>query len=209
MNYDWTNDPNALGMGFAFASTNMFINFQVSPDGKWIKLYVILGDPSDAENDECLWLTMYVVQEGDEFTDKDGNILTDVKPGDIYRTTYEGKKDPYECDHSKIMFAYITRKVAVIDETTGEITVNSPYYEKLVESATSDPPQEIVDATEGLTNDSSMTTEEKWDFQVKYISNTQRYLSSPVPPSGDVIENIGVTKENEKEWCPMNMCTMM
>ena len=204
MRYDWTNSPNSFGFTMADYSKDSFVTFQVSPDGKWIKLF-ITAVPGDTEA-EGLWLTMYVVQEGDEFTDKDGNILTDVKPGDIYRTTYEGRHDPYECDQTKIMFSYIARKVAVIDEKTGEITVNSPYYEKLVESATIEPPQDIVDATEGLTNDSSMTIEERWDFQVKYLCNTQKYLSSPAPPSGDVIENIGVTASPPKGWCPIKKC---
>ncbi len=207
MRYDWTNSPNALGAKFTqgIELNKQFINFQVSPDGKWIKLFVIRNDPSDAESVGS-WLTMYVVQEGDVFTDKDDNILTDVNPGDVYRVTFKGRSDPYECDHKKLIFTYITRKVAVFDEETGDVKVNSPYFEKLVESATSEPPKEIVDATEGLTNDSSMTTEEKWDFQVKYISNSQKYLSAPVPPSGDVIENIGVmTAKKEKKCCVLGL----
>lgn len=196
MQTDWTNSPNAIGAMFSQGA--WWINFQVSPDGKWIKLFVIKGDATDAKS-EGTWLTMYVVQEGDEFTDRDDNILTDVNPGDIYRVTFEDKSDPYECDHEKIVFSYITRKVAVFDEETGEVKVNSPYYERLVECATSEPPKEIVDATDGLTNDSSLTTEERWDIQVKYISNSQKYNTAPAPPPVDLIENISATTAEAEE----------
>ena len=133
---------------------------------------------------------MYVVQEDDEFVDTDGNPITDMNPGDIIRVTYEGRNDPYECDHSKIVFSYRAKVVAMIDEETGEITTNSPHYETLLECATREVPQETKDATKNLTDPSSLSPEERWDMQVKYISNLQKYYSSPTPPTGDCIENL-------------------
>ena len=185
MNYDWTNNPNERG--FAFASkTNYFINYQVSPNGKWIKLFVITGPPSNPKI-EGLWLTMYVVQEDDEIT-QDGKK---IKAGEIIRVTYKGKKDPYDCDHSNMIFTYHPLTVAMIDEDTGEITVDSENYEKLKYGATRCH-REIVDVSDEELKDTpcSMSMVDRFDFQVKYVSNTQMYKSSPTPPSGDIIENL-------------------
>ena len=198
MRLDWTNSPNAFGQQVLAKSTkDSFLNFQVSPDGKWIKAFVtggnISGDPSDPES-LGFWLDMYIVQEGDEFVDRNGVIMADVEPGDIYRITFnDGSGDPYVCGDSNILLTSFARKVATLDEETGDVAIHSPHYENMVKCALRVPSKEMLDLTQDLTDSSLLDSEEKWDFQVTHISDTQIYSSAPTPPFGADIEGLGVT----------------
>lgn len=214
--YDWTSSPNKGGYMLADKSKDVFANFQVSPDGKWIKMFVTIDlddsvqhkggfqklDPSK-EDGRGVWMTFYVVQEEDEIKikeeDENGKeIFTPMMPGDVIRLTYENRCDPY--DHSKIVFCYRPVVVAEIDEETGEITKKQPYFNQLVECATKKVPDDEI----GVVNQNTvivkpMSTHKRWDFQVKYISNTQRFYSSPEPPYGAAIENIRRSKPGKEQ----------
>merc|ERR1712194_750022 len=68
------------------AQTEVFINFQMSPDGKW--LWIFSSRTMGRENPEPgKWMAMYIVQEGDVFTDRDGTVLEWVKPGELEALT--------------------------------------------------------------------------------------------------------------------------
>ena len=165
----------------------MFINFQVSPDGKWIKLYVILGDPSDAENDECLWLTMYVVQEGDVFKTSEGEVIEHVKAGDILRIDWD-TSNPYECDNSKLRYMYFPRTIASFEEKTGKIKKDYRNYDDLLASAV-DNPRSCM-RTGCYSCSPFMKKHERYDFQVSYISDLQAFSSAPEPPLSQYIDRL-------------------
>ncbi len=186
MGGDWTNSPNVLGKNMTDATQDFFVNVQASPDEKWFKLAIIQSDPADPKAGVG-WLDIYIVQEGDEFTDRDGNVLDYVKPGDMLRLTY-GRIDPYDCEPEHLIFAYFPRTVAIIDEENGKITSNCPHYDALVETATSQPPEDAELATFGFTDASSMTLEERFDFQSSYVSDIQMFSSAATPPYGEDIE---------------------
>ena len=166
---------------------NGIVNWQVSPNGKWIKFALIRGDPSDPES-TVSWLGMYIVQEGDVFKDRNDKVLTDVEPGDIMRFEFEG--DAYACHQDNYKFQYFPRKVAILDEATGKITPNSPHYGRLLDFIAAQPLAELHLKTYGFTNATSMTQGERFDFQVMYPSEYQQYVSAPTPPHGDDIENL-------------------
>lgn len=176
---------------FALAESkfkNQFVNFQVSPDGKWVKLFNIPADPNDTEIDSA-WFDMYIVQEGDVFTDMDGNVLDWVKAGDIYRLTVEGRMDPYKC-YDNHRYSYFMRIVATIDEETGVITPEYPHYDALIEAVTSEPPKELKEATNEWTDSSSMTQQEKFDLLTDYEPDRQMYLTSPLPPPAVMLDDL-------------------
>lgn len=187
MQTDWTNSPN--DMGIKQANGSGFINVQQSPDKKWIKLAGILphlGHPSSADS-MVIWLDIYVVQEGEVYTDRDGNVLDYVKPGDLFR--FNGDQiNPYTCNEDT--FYYFPRTVAVLDEETGKITPECPHYEALIDNATGQPSKDLERKTFGFTNASELSREERWDFQVSYLSDIQMYSSAATPPLGDDIENL-------------------
>jgi hypothetical protein len=169
------------------AFKNQFVNFQVSPNGKWIKFYNIPDDPTDSTIDSN-WFDMYIVQEGDEFTDRDGNVLDWVKAGDIYRLEFGDKKDPYHC--KDVTYEYFMRTVATIDEETGVITPEYPHYDALIDTVTNEPPEELKEATSNWTDSSSMSGAEKWDFLTDYEPDRQMYLSSPLPPPASMLDDL-------------------
>ena len=133
---------------------------------------------------------MYIVQDGDVFTDRDDNVLTYLQPGDIIRTTYDKKTHPYDCSPEKFELMYSPCPVAVLDEETGKITPNCPDYEALIENAIGQPSKKLELKTFGFTDASELTQEERWDFQTSYISDIQMYSSSATPPFGDAIESL-------------------
>merc|ERR1719512_75997 len=53
-----------------------------------------------------------------------------------------------------------------------------------------EPPQEISDKTNGFTDDSMLTREERWDLQTNYLANVQNYNPAPQPPPSELIENL-------------------
>jgi len=164
-----------------------FVNFQVSPSGKWIKFFSIPADPTDTEIDSK-YFDMYIVQEGDKFTDRDGNMLDYVQPGDVYRLEFNDSLDPYACAYTT--YEYFMRAVATIDEETGVITPNQPHYDAMMDTVTGEPPAELKEATNNFTNSSSMTGEEKWDFLTQYEPDRQMYLSSPPPPPAELLDGL-------------------
>merc|ERR1711966_236409 len=187
---DWALSTTELPFGLAMFVKNFFLNFQMSPDGKWIKFFFIsTNDPSDPEA-KGKWFDFYVVQEGDVFTDKDGNVMDWVKPGDTYRIEYGDLLDPYEC--KDVTYLYWPRVVATLDEITGEIPTVPRNYDDLVTAVTADPPAEVEALTQGFTTSANLTSVEKYDFISDYEPDRLMYLSAPEPPFGDIIENIGV-----------------
>jgi len=189
--YDWTYATHARALIGAEYFKDAFLNIQMSPDGKWVKLFKInVLDPYDPEL-EGDWIDMYIVQEGDVFYDSKGNILDYVKPGDIYRLTWHNQGNPYLCDADKLSFSYFARTVASLDEATGTITAVSPGYDDLIKAVTAQPPKDVEAATNDFTTSETMTDEEKFDFLVTYEPDRQMYLSSPPPPFGEVIDAIG------------------
>ena len=182
---DWSNSPNVSGYSMALGS-NMIVNVQGSPDGKWYKLATIIGNPSQVTS-KIMYLDLYVVQEGDEFTDRDGNVLDYVKPGNLLRLTYS-RTDAYDCDPANLRFAYFPRPVAELDEETGKIQPVCPHYDALMEAMTSQPSKDIELATFGFTDASSLTKDERYDLQVSHISDIQMHTSAATPPHGDAIE---------------------
>jgi len=164
-----------------------FVNFQVSPSGKWIKFFSINADPDDPELDG-MWFDMYIVQEGDEFTDRDGNVLDWVKAGDIFRIEFDENLDPYACNYTT--YEYFMRVVATIDEETGVITPNQPHYDAMMDAVLTEPPKELREASKNFTDSSFMTGPEKWDFLADYEPDRQLYLSAPRPPPAHLLNNL-------------------
>lgn len=180
---DFTNDTTAFGAGFSFFGKGRFANVQMSPDGKWILLNTF-SDPRNTE-EECNNLLIYVVQEGDVFKHTTGDPIDYVKPGDIMRLTYNGSN---VWDTSNLSYAYFPRRVAILNEGTGEVTVNSPHYDELIEKATNRPGE--CCETCCYTCTCCKSGEERWDFQVNHISDLQVYKRSSTPPSGETIERL-------------------
>jgi len=181
---DFTNDPTMFG--FIFSLNKRYAALQVSPDGKWI-LLTTFANPNDHEED-CKFLWFYVVQEGDIFKTPDEKTLDYVRPGDLVRLTWGDLSDPYLCDNTKLKYMYFPRRVAIIDETSGNVVRNSPHFEAMLERATNDPGKRIETCCYACAP--FWSGEERWDFQVANISNKQVYAIAPIPPSGEVIERL-------------------
>jgi len=192
MREDWSTPPNAWGYTIANYLATSAINWQTSPDGKFIKFARMAGDPSDPDI-EVHWTDMYIIQEGDEFKDSHGNVMTDVEPGDIVRYTFD-THDAYSCSPEDYKFQYLPRKVAVLNEETGKITPYSPHYERLLGTIAAQPPAELHLQTLGFTNATTMYMPERWDFYVKHLSRYQLYTSAPTPPHADLLEFDGKGK---------------
>jgi len=193
---DWTFSTTQLAFNQAVAQKDRFMNFQMSPDGKWIKFFSS-GHPNDPEA-EGTWGNFYIVQEGDVFTDRDGTVLEWVKPGDTYRISTLNQKDPYFCKEEDIRMTYFPRVVATLDEETGDITTVPRNYDDLFTAVTVEVPAELEVKTNGFTTSENLSVVEKHDFIEMYEPDRQMYLSAPEPPYGDVIENIGVTPTTAK-----------
>ena len=189
---DWSMAPNSFGLYISeVATVNTFLNFQVSPDGKWFKVFLLASnDPNDPEA-SGQYIDFYVVQEGDVFTDRFGNVLDWVKPGDMYRIEWGDTYDPYEC--KVVTYTYFPRVVATYDEETGNVTTVPRNYDDLVTAVTAEVPAEIVAQTNNFTTSENMTTPEKFWLLTDYEPDRQMYLSAPEPPYGAIIEDIGVT----------------
>jgi len=189
---DWSMAPNSFGLYLSgVATVNSFLNFQVSPDGKWFKVFLLASnDPNDPEASGP-YIDFYVVQEDDVFTDKDGNVLDWVKPGDMYRIEWGDTYDPYEC--KEVTYTYFPRVVATLDEETGEVATVPRNYNDLVTAVTAEVPAEIVAQTNNFTTSENMTTPEKFWLLTDYEPDRQMYVSAPEPPYGAIIEDIGVS----------------
>lgn len=179
---DFTSDATLFGAIIANRMKKRFSNVQQSPDGKWFLLNFFF-DPNDTE-EECTSIFIYVIQEGDVFKTPTGEIIDYVKPGDILRLTYN-TADMW--DTSKLKYVYFPRKVATLDEVSGEVRV-TPVYEELLEKATNKPGQCCTTCC--YTCMFCKSAEERFDFQVNHISDLQVYGKSFTPPSGDVIERL-------------------
>jgi len=184
---DYTVATHEIGFVTAPAAANTFVNFQASPDGKWIKFFKIPDDPNDPEQ-ESKWFDMYIVQEGDVFTDRDGKVLDYVQPGDIYRLEFEDKIDPYVCSYTT--YQYFMRAVATIDEETGVITPNQPHYDDMMNAVLNEPSDEFKEMTKNYTDESMMTSQDRWDFLTTYEPDRQMYMSSPPPPPASLLDDL-------------------
>ena len=183
---DFTGDVNMYGAAIAKYMDSAYVNAQMSPDGKWL-LLTTFKDPHNVD-EECQFLFMYVVQPGDVFKTKDGNIIEYVEPGDLIRVTYN-ISDPY--DVSTMKYLYFPRRVATIDEKTRTITMISPHYEDLMRKATANPGIGMCCRTCCYTCYCCASAEKRYDFQVNYATNAQAYAISSTPPFGNAIERLG------------------
>lgn len=181
---DFSNDQTIFGFGFTL--NKRYAALQISPDERWIMM-TTFADPHDVE-EECKFLYLYVVQEEDSFTTPNGTKIDHVQPGDLVRLTWGDLSDPYECDNSKLKYMYFPRRVAVLNEDTGEVEMNSPHYEALLSSATNDPNKCLETCC--YTCAPCMSGIDRWDFQVSNVSDSQVYAIAPTPPSGEVIERL-------------------
>jgi len=172
--YDWTNDASKLG--FAYSHFDVNISVQESPCKKYLKLAASAGNALN-------WMTMYVVQEGDVFVDRDGKPVPDVNPGDIYRMSYGDGSDPYECSPDEIVFTYFVRRVATYNEETGKVERNSSQYKCIMDKVNAPLP-------EGIENVAHLTLPERFDLSRKTICDLQLYKNAPVPPTGAEIEDL-------------------
>jgi len=172
--YEWTNDASQLGRLYSFGDTNLSV--QESPCKKYLKLAGI-GD------NKVTWLTMYVIQEGDVFVDRDGKPLSDIIPGDLLRLTYGNKSDPYECSPDKIVFTYFAHRVATYNEETGKVERNSSKYNRIMDKVNAPLP-------EGLENVSHLTHPERFDLSRETVCDLQLYKNAPVPPTGAELEDL-------------------
>jgi len=176
MGYDWTNDASKLGA--ILSNTGKFnIAIQESPCKKYYKLALLLG------NDRFLWMTMYVIQEGDILVDRDGTPVPGVNPGDMIRFSYGDGLDPYECSAEKIVLAYLVRRVATYNEETGKVERNSSQYDRLMARVNAPLP-------EGVENVSHLTLPERFDLSRATACDLQLYKPAPTPPSGAEIETL-------------------
>lgn len=180
---DWTNDATCWGALFA-SNSNLFVAIQQSPDSKWM-LLTTFKNPNDTE-EECKHRFIYVAQKDDVFTSPSGDVIDYVKPRDIIRVTYN-VADIW--DTSTLTYMYFARRVSILNESTGEVTMNSPHYDELIKRATNQPPQQCCQ-TFCYTCTCNVSGEERWDFQVNHISDLQVYGRSPTPPSGENIERL-------------------
>lgn len=181
--YDWTSDATFFAYVFNFFLAKQTVLIQGSPDGKWFTL-ITMSDPGPKSS--CAYVFIYVVQEGDTFETTDGKPIDHVKPGDLVRVTWN-KDDPYDTDTKKMVYMYFPRRVASID-SDGVLVKNSPHYEDLVESATRDP-SDYCCQTCCYTCACCMSGPERFDFQVKHISDRQTFKRSPgAPPTGEFID---------------------
>ena len=185
LQYDWTNDATCLGLGFAALLKTRFSTVQVSPDEKWILLGTV-GKP-DAES-KVNYLYIYVVQEGDEFKDTNGNVLDHVQPGDLLRLSWGDGSDPYECDNSKLAYSYFPRKIATLNEETRKVDTNSMHQELLLQRATNKPGK--LGETCCYCCSCFMNAQERFEFQVSNISDLQVFDCSPDPPSSQVLDRL-------------------
>ena len=190
LSLDWTYSATELPFGIATTQMNSFLNFQMSPDGKWLQLYTS-SQMTDPEGAPGKWLAMYIVQEGDVFTDKDGNVLEWVQPGDIYRLEYGDTRDPYKC--KEVTYAYFPRVVATLDKATGVVTTVPRNHGDLIAAVTAEPPAPLAARTDNFTTSANLTQPDKFDFVSTYEPDRQMYLSSPEPPYGAIIEDIGAS----------------
>jgi hypothetical protein len=179
MKYDWTNDASKLGLGYAnFQKT--YLTMQESPCKKYYKLTDVKSVLGKSKHGK--WLTFYVIQEGDDIRDRNGALL-DVNPGDLMRLTYGEGDDPYDCAPANIVFSYLARKIAVLDEETGEVTPVSPCYEQCMTKVKTPMPK-------GLENTALLSMKERFDMSRATVCDSQLYFPSPDPPTGDAIEKL-------------------
>jgi len=182
INNDWTSDATCFAYVFTFFIRDRITTVQRSPDGKWYSL-VTMSDPGPESS--CKYVFIYVVQEGDAFETPDGKAIDHVKPGDLVRLTWNAD-NPYETDSSKLGYMYFPRRVASIN-SEGELVKNSPHFEDLIEAATRDPSPYCCQ-TCCYTCACCMNSSERFDFQVKHVSDRQTFKSSAVPPTGEFID---------------------
>jgi hypothetical protein len=182
--YDWSVNPGLFGWLIGNVLRKKFGAVQVSPDGKWINI-ASYSDPS--EEGMVNYIHMYVVQEDDVFTTPDGQIIEHVKPGDLIRLSWN-PEDPYECDNSKLVYMYFPRVVATFDERKGIVVRNDEHYGDLLTHATNDPDECL--STCCYTYTCGWSAERRFDFQVSYISDLQRFAVAAPPPEAEIIERL-------------------
>jgi len=118
---NWTVDANNCWGISLTAQFNlppgMPHHFQISPDGKWINIKLVVQGSQDSH-----WI--YVIQDGDVITRPDGTQI-DVTPGqDMMRLSFSGER---------VVFQYLVRRVAYLN-SDGEL-VKTKAYEQLAAEA--------------------------------------------------------------------------
>jgi len=182
----WTNDPTCLGWIFSQAQKDLMATIQISPNGKWI----LLGTFSDPSSKGTMsYNYIYVVQEGDIFQTPDGKKIDHVNPGDLVRVTWGDNLNPYECDNTKLKYMYFPRRVASLN-SEGEVVKNQPHYDDLLRKATNKPSASECCSTCCFTCSCFMSPKNRFDFQVRNISDKQVFAVAPMPPLAEVIERL-------------------
>jgi hypothetical protein len=176
LKYEWTNDASQLGRRYSFVM-DMNLSVQESPCKKYLKLASLIGGKAAS------WLTMYIIQEGDVFVDRNGKPMPDVNPGDILRITYGDASDPYECSPDEITFKYFAHRVATYNEETGKVERNSPHYNRIMDKVNAPLPL-------GIHNVAHFTHPERFDLSRVTVCDLQLYTNAPVPPTGAEIEDL-------------------
>ena len=184
LQYDWTNDASCFGLIFAWYGKRRFTTVQVSPDEKWILLGT-LSKPDASSEASFIWI--YVVQEGDEFKDRNGTPLN-VVPGDLLRLSWGDGSDQYECDNNNLQYSYFPKKIATLNEDTRKIEIDPVYHESLVQKATNKPNKALETCCYTCT--CFMSAEERFDFQVSNLSDLQVFDCAPEPPSSEILERL-------------------
>ena len=99
------------------------------------------------------------------------------------RLTYGTGADGYECDPDKLVMQYLVRRVAKLNEESGEVERLPYYHSALIPKINAKLPVDMVDAKH-------LSVEEKFDLTRESFCDLQLYNSLPTPPSGDDIENL-------------------
>lgn len=198
--YDWTNDRTCFGCFFA-SLPELFGAIQVSPNGKWILLNATTYLAGSLFKSAGNYMYLYVVQEDDEFTTPDGEVIDYVKPGDLVRLSWDGS-DPYQCDNSKLTYMYFPRKVATIDEETGIITKNPVHFDEMIRRATNDAGKRGETCCYCCA--CNMSGPERWDFQTQNINDYQIYSPAAQPPSAEIIDRAVSSGETETNDAKIN-----
>lgn len=176
-----TSNPSCLGYLFAYLNSRTTMIVQGSPDGKW---FCIAG--LNEVTEQCSYIYIYIVQEGDEFRTTEGEVIDDVKPGDCVRISWGDQLNPYETDNSKITYHYFLRRVASINEE-GQLELNTRHYADLLKVATSDASDKCCE-TCCFTFTCCTSAEERFDFQVNHVSDKQYFKMVAAPPTAEEIE---------------------
>lgn len=112
-----------------------------------------------------------------------------MKPGDLMRLSWNGK-DPYDVDPEKLNYKYFPHVVATLDEEKGTVDLNEENFAELLEKATANPDCGECFSTCCFSCSCCMAGEDRFDFQVNYISDRQIFTPAGTPPESGKIDRL-------------------